>query len=673
MAETAKTDSIMISDEQKIKAAYALNLCTVSLTQIIDYSDPYILEQEYDSILNNLNIQNIIHDESLLKLLKKIMETLTFYRIQEGDKKFLEKEYQGKMKNTIWSAVPSLSVILAGGNPVTAAAAVATQIGISYMNYRKTKSQDLAEKEKKEWELKRALIEEISGLQRELFETAWRLSDRYNFDDSYRLTEKQIKHYSSILMDSDPFRRYERLDPLKEFFQAFPPFWYYKGNAAKEIAGKYEKNQKISALYRAKALEDYRKFDFSYIELMREDVIASSCAIEHIALLDKSKDADEIKKLLDRAMRFAGDNFDVLQITVLNYISLGENDKAKTILRSLVNENYNVGLNGLLLSRIYFKWDKNKEEYDILSGRIGKRNIIPWMENDTEADKKFIEERENAISGHFARFINSFGLKYRNLFIQSIGFNKSLRLKQQVEWCLSTDMTAVLVDKSNEMFRELMGNELFVLQKRPENKPWKDFFAEQAVLLNDKIVKFYNTEIKVNKTLAEIMEKHPFGVFGGGMGVISNTTSKVTDNDGKALDGINKALDGKFSILKTGANALSNIANKAVDAAGKAMEGKTLGLTGNEAEKENLKIALKELLQSCNFDVYIADFSAAIRDEFKKSLTVESVVSLQENMLMIIYRWYRENGFEVVEDATDDLEPGNSLIVQDDLFFKYPD
>jgi len=662
-----------ITDEQKIKAAYALNLCTVSLTQIMDYSDPYILEQEYDAILNNLNIQNIIHDESLLTLLKKTMETLTFYRIQEGDKKFLEKEYQGKMKNSIWSAVPSLSVILAGGNPVTAAAAVAAQVGIGYMNYRKTKSQNIGEKEKKEWELKRALIEEISSLQRELFETSWRLSDRYNFDDSFRLTEKQIQHYSSILMDSDPLRRYERLDAIKDTFRAFPPFWYYKGNSAKEIADKYKQNEKIAAAYRARALTDYREFDSSYIELMREDVIASSCAIEHISLLDKNKDATEIKKLLDRAMRFAGDNFDVLQITVLNYISLGENDKAKAILRSLVNENYNVGLNGLLLSRIYFKWEKNREEYDILSDRIGKRNIIPWMENDTEADKKFIEDRENAISRQFTKFMDTFGMKHRNMFNRIVGYNKALRLKKQVEWCLVADITKILVDRSNEMFRELLENELFAIQKRPANKPWKDFFAEQAVLLNGKIDAFYNTEIKIKKTINEIMEKNPFGVFGG-MNIIAETANKAADNVGKAFDGLNKAVDGKLSLLKSGANALGNMAAKAVDAAGKAVEGKSLqGLTGKEAEKENLRNAIRELLQSCDFDSYIADFSAAIREEFKKSLTVESVVSLQENMLMIIYKWYRENGFEVYEDTSDDLEIEAPLSVSPDIFFHYPD
>jgi len=655
-----------ITEKQKKEAAYALNLCTVSLTQIMDYSDPYILEQEYDAILNNLNIQNIIHDDALLVLIKKIMETLTFYRIQEGDKKFLEKEYQGKLKNAIWSSVPSLSVILAGGNPVTAAAAIAAQVGIGYMNYRKTKSQDLHEKEKKEWELKRALIDEISGLQRELFETAWRLSEKYQFDDAYRLTEKQIKHYSSILMDSDPLRRYERLDVIKNIFEAFPPFWYYKGNAAEEIAVKYEKNEKIAAAYRKKALEDYRMFYSSYIELMREDVIASSCAIENIALLDKSKDADEIKKLLELAVRFAGDNFDVLQIIVLNYISLGEKEKAKSILRRLVNENYNIGLNGLLLSRIYFKWDKSKEEYSILSDRIGKRNVIPWIENDADADKKFIEDREKTVSNQFAAFIETYNVKYQNVFTQTMGYDKTLRLSKQIDWCLDTDITKIFVDISNEYFNELLKNDIFILQKRNENIPWKDFFVEQSALLNEKITKIFKAEKKIKKTIIEIMENNPFGVLDK-MNVITDVAEKAADGVGKAFDGLNKAVDGKLSFLKTGASAIGNIASKAI-------EGKTpQSISGNDVEKEKLKNAIQQLIKAIDFIAYIKDFSNAITNEFKESITVETIVSLQENLLLIIYNWYRENGFDFIEDVSDDADIDTAVIIYQDDFFQYPE
>ena len=54
-------------------AAYVLNLCTVSVTQIIDYKDLNIMEQEYEMILNNLNLQNMLDDDALLDILKQIL------------------------------------------------------------------------------------------------------------------------------------------------------------------------------------------------------------------------------------------------------------------------------------------------------------------------------------------------------------------------------------------------------------------------------------------------------------------------------------------------------------------------------------------------------------------------------------------------------------------------
>ena len=285
-----KENAPQLSEDEKRKVAYALNLCTVSVSQIIDYNDIYILEQEYDAILNNLNLQTFIKDEALLNVLKQILDTITFFKIQEGDKKFIEKEYQHKMKNAIWSAVPNLSIIFAGGNPITMAVTAAAQIGIGYMNYRRNKSQYALEKEKQEWELQRSAIEQFNGLRRELFETAWRLSDAYDFDDKYRITEKQISRYNKILLDPDPLRRYEKLDVISDTFMAFPPFWYYKANAAKDIYRSDEyRNTEIGLSFKDKALEAYREYDKIYVKFMREDVIAASCALEHISLLDPNK------------------------------------------------------------------------------------------------------------------------------------------------------------------------------------------------------------------------------------------------------------------------------------------------------------------------------------------------------------------------------------------------
>ena len=68
----------------KLKAAYALNLCMVSVSQIIDYNDLYVLEQEYDAILNNLNLEQMPKDTAFLDVLKQLLDTITFFRIQEG-------------------------------------------------------------------------------------------------------------------------------------------------------------------------------------------------------------------------------------------------------------------------------------------------------------------------------------------------------------------------------------------------------------------------------------------------------------------------------------------------------------------------------------------------------------------------------------------------------------
>ena len=457
--ENHNIDDIPDPDYKK-KVAYALNLCTVSVSQIIDYNDLYILEQEYDAILNNLNLQNFIKDEPLLKVLKQILDTITFFKIQEGDKKFLEKEYQHKMKNAIWSAVPNPCLILAGGNPVNMAIAAATQIGIGYMNYRKSKSQATLEKEKQQWELQRSAMEQFNGLRRELFETAWLLSDAHDFDDVFRLTEKQITHYNNILIDSDPLRRFEKLDSVSDTFEAFPPFWYYKGNAAREIFCD-EQYGEGRGIYKEKALDAFRSFQNIYVNFMREDILAASCALEHISLLDPITDRNEIERLLGIADVLAGDNFDVLQMCVLIHLALNQLSEAKDILRRLVNEEYNLGLNGLLLSRIYCKYEKNKAEYDILTKRIGESNMLPWCDDDDEADGMYIELRKKDVLWRFDLFAGELSLKYFNKLKNEYGYHRISDLYERIEHFSSTALGEMVIESLNELYKETSQMPLF--------------------------------------------------------------------------------------------------------------------------------------------------------------------------------------------------------------------
>lgn len=183
--------SIDNNDLQKIKAAYALNMCTVSVSQIVDYNDEYILEQEYEAILNNLNLEQMPKDEALLDILVRLLNVITFFRIDKIKRERIEKKYQRRIKNAIWSAVPNIGVIVAG-DPLTVGLSLATQVGIGYMNYRREKASAMADKEESEVELRITALEQFNALRRELFTTAWRLADKYDFPDKYRLTERQI-------------------------------------------------------------------------------------------------------------------------------------------------------------------------------------------------------------------------------------------------------------------------------------------------------------------------------------------------------------------------------------------------------------------------------------------------------------------------------------------------
>ena len=373
--------SLEITKEMKKQAAYALNMCTVSVSQIIDYKDLNILEQEYEAILNNLNLEKMPKDEALLHILKQLLDTITYFRIEEGDKQMVEKEYQQKVKNAIWSAVPNFGLIVAGGNPLTMAVSLASQVGIGYMNYRRNKSEYALDREQQMWQLQRTAIEQFNGLRRELFDTAWRLADAYKFPDEYRLTERQIEQYNKIIMDCDELRKYERLDAIKEKFEAYPPFWYFIGNAANYVANdvQLDINGETRKRFKEKALEHFQKYEeLGKCSILREDQLAASCALEHVDLLLSlgNYNRGEVLELISQAVKMSGNAFDVLELCAIAYLKINAQDEAANLLKILVNEDYNRIINAQLLSCIYVKSEK-RYEYDILKTRIPVQYLYP--------------------------------------------------------------------------------------------------------------------------------------------------------------------------------------------------------------------------------------------------------------------------------------------------------
>ncbi len=333
--------------------AYALNLCMVSVSQIIEYNDIRVMEQEYDGILNNLNLQRFPKDEALLTAIKQILDSITFFKVQAGEKKLLEEEYQHKIKNAIWKAIPGFGIV-PGGGVAGAIISVIAQAGIGYMNYRNAREEANLENKRKLWELERAAIEQFNGLRRELFETAWRLSKDHGFEDKYRLTERVITQYNQILMETDPLRRYQRLLYLYEQkkFDAYPPILYYLGHAANEL---YLESNQEKVRYRDLAKEylwKYINWFNKQNELLREDMLLAQACLECYDLLSlEEKRANQW--LITKAQEKSGNALDVQQMCALAYLGGADFSNAAKLFAMLINEHHNEEINAQLLSIVY--------------------------------------------------------------------------------------------------------------------------------------------------------------------------------------------------------------------------------------------------------------------------------------------------------------------------------
>lgn len=424
-----------VTNKKSNTAVCALNMITVSVSQIVEYRDSIIMDQEYDAILNNINLQNIIPDETLLKTVKQILDVITFFRIQDKEKYFIEQEYQHNMKNAIWKAIPNIGYIIGGsqsGVPKGAqggkatyailAVNVAVQCGIAYMNYRNAKAEGKLQKEKALWELEESAIEQLNSLRRELFDTAWHLAHAYNFDDSLRLTENQIKQYNKVLTDEDPIRRYERLDAIKENFGAYPPFWYQFGHTAKEISDTYKDDKSISEKYTAEALNHLKKFQEMYIPLLREDPIYCAAMLEMIPFYLKENKKAEVKQLIAEAEKLSGNYLDVKQQIVLASIAAEEYTSAKNLLQFLVNENYNTAFNAQLLSKVFIR-SNDRTAYKLLEDRVTLNTeysvLFPFPEAGENEDEEFIKEQSSNLWRQFNIFYKKY-IQFNNKKISNL-------------------------------------------------------------------------------------------------------------------------------------------------------------------------------------------------------------------------------------------------------------
>lgn len=314
-------------EQAQLQVLQSLNLIAVSLTHIMTYNDKVVLDQEYNTIINNLNLSNI-PDADIITLLQELMDLLMSSKIQDHERDYLltrfDKNVQTELKNRVRSRIFDTDLLL---NPYAGALIAVLRTGSFYFNYRSQMDAYAIEKEEGKWAIEAKTMEGLNSFYKKLLKYSWELMRRYDLPDEWRLNEKQISDYTDILKEPDLDRRYRKLERIENSFQKFPPYWYYRGQAAQEI-GKNEE-----------AMDCFNQFQQINQQILRKDPYAASVAMCKTMLKKEPSDSGMLKSDLDLMVANSDDaDWGNILFAALQYGRLGDSDTAgKLILRNLDN------------------------------------------------------------------------------------------------------------------------------------------------------------------------------------------------------------------------------------------------------------------------------------------------------------------------------------------------
>jgi len=314
-------------DQVQLQVLQSLNLIAVSLTHIMTYNDKVVLDQEYNTIINNLNLNNI-PDADIITLLQELMDLLTSSKIQDHDRDYIltryDKNVQNELKNRVRSRIFDTDLVL---NPYAGVLKAVLYTGSFYFNYRSQMADYAKEKEEGQWAIEAKTMQNLNNFYKKLLKYSWELMRRYNLPDEWRLNEKQISDYTNILKEPDLKRRYRKLERIENSFQKFPPYWYYRGQAAQEI----DKNEE--------ALRCFNQFQQINQKILRKDPYAASVAMCKTMLKADQSDTASLRGDLQLILANSEDaDWGNILFAALQYARMGNPDAAGTlILRNLDN------------------------------------------------------------------------------------------------------------------------------------------------------------------------------------------------------------------------------------------------------------------------------------------------------------------------------------------------
>jgi hypothetical protein len=351
---------VNITDTDARNAVMALNHMHSSLNKIVLYNDKIILEEEYDNIINNINL-TAIDDREVVNVITYLMDTLTAFKLTEMEKEQFQREYQEKLDNAISGALMGISV--SGATPQAMALSLVMSAGSAYMDYKQGQKNAKKSLDKGKWELGKGVISELNEIRKDFLLTYWKIMKKYNMPDKWRITEKQFTRFVTILKDNDNNKKYRQLMRMKAEMEVFPNYWYELSLIAHKLG---KKNDELKAIIKYESLDD---------KLLRYNNLYSLMLANKTTYLDYKAQSSEITAILKKIYEIDPLNPERKLFLAMKYQQVGNTKKAESLLNENIDDDFLPILSQRLKINMYLKDHRNKDYEDTISSLLDKQNL----------------------------------------------------------------------------------------------------------------------------------------------------------------------------------------------------------------------------------------------------------------------------------------------------------
>lgn len=301
----------------------ALNYCSFALSKIVHSRDRVLLDNEYATLINFLNLEHI-RDRQVIEIIKRMMDTLTKFKLETEERSRVVEAFRKKSQKELLSIisnqssaaaldfswlkkkpmlagitgvacmVPGLNVpVLAGASTIMLGSIMLRLMANSasaYADYQRNAEHYQEQIENLTWKLEKEALKEINELNKVFLETYWEVITTHEVPDRWRVTLNQISLLLEAAEQGQPDARYRTLLRLEAECGFILGYWHHRALAAHESMLLVPEDQQGALREDIRhCTRQYEKLngifrrDSQYASLLMLEVSSGNCTAEEIA------------------------------------------------------------------------------------------------------------------------------------------------------------------------------------------------------------------------------------------------------------------------------------------------------------------------------------------------------------------------------------------------------